>query len=50
VIQIENMQDVHAHNFNGLHHGEKNVHILGRELSKEQNCRNLEIYFATQHH
>jgi hypothetical protein len=27
IIQIESMQDVHAQNFNGLHHGEESVHI-----------------------
>jgi hypothetical protein len=27
MIQIENMQDVHAQNFKGLHHGDENVHI-----------------------
>ncbi len=32
IIQIENMQDVHAKKLNGLHHGEDNVHIQGRKL------------------
>jgi hypothetical protein len=40
------MQDVHAHNFNGLHYGEENVHIHGQELSGEQNHGNLEIYLV----
>jgi len=39
VIQIESMQHVHAQNFNGLHHGEENVHIQGQDLSGEQNRR-----------
>jgi hypothetical protein len=35
IIQIENMQDVHAKKLNGLHHGEDNVHIQGQELFEE---------------
>jgi hypothetical protein len=35
IIQIERMQDVHAKKLNGLHHGEDNVHIQGRELLEE---------------
>jgi hypothetical protein len=35
IIQIESMQDVHAKTLNGLHHGEDNVHIQGRELLEE---------------
>jgi hypothetical protein len=49
VIQIESMQDVHAQNFNGLHHGEENVHIQGQDLFGEQNRCNLNIYLAEQH-
>jgi len=50
MIQIESMQDVHAQNFNGLHHGKENVHIQGQKLSKEQNHHNLEIYLIAQRH
>jgi len=38
--------NVHAHNFNGLHYGEENVHIHGRKLFGEQNHGNLEIYLV----
>jgi hypothetical protein len=50
MIQIENMQDVDAQNFNGLHHGKENVHIQIRKFFREQNRRNLEIYLVAQHH
>jgi hypothetical protein len=50
VIQIKSMQDVHAQNFNGLHHEEENVHIQGQDLFEERNYCNLKIYLAAKYH